>query len=253
MESLILKAINHAKHVSKKKVTIENILHEIKRSSATNLDKDTLQVEIDQMIIKGLIDENYKVSNKNILHLTEEPPVDEVHFAFDDDIEENQISSLLFTGTQETPVSNSEENLSNRSLLKSHQDKEFDDVNAKIMDLKAFLMDEIYTLRQDLSSMLEKHHQTIKLNENDNICPKDNNTVDELKIKLQFLEKENLSFKKEAKHKQNIIQSILDQNAELLKLNYFYINNTISQYVENGSRNNEKNQKNSSSKNIRKA
>ena len=64
------------KHVSKKKVNFENILHEIKRSSATNLYKDTLQVEIDQMIIKALIDENYKVFNKAILHLTEEPPID---------------------------------------------------------------------------------------------------------------------------------------------------------------------------------
>ena len=47
------------------------------RCSATNLDKDTLQVEIDQMIIKGLTDENYKVSKNDILHLTEETPVDE--------------------------------------------------------------------------------------------------------------------------------------------------------------------------------
>ena len=37
--------------------------------------------------------------------------------------------------------------------------------------------------------MQEKLHQTIKLNENDNICPEDNNTVDELKVKLQFLKK----------------------------------------------------------------
>ena len=78
------------------------------------------------------------------------------------------------------------------------------------MDLKALFMDEIYTLRQDLSSMQEKLHQTINLNENNNICPKDNNTVDKLKVKLQFLEKENLSLKEEAKRKQNIIQSILD-------------------------------------------
>ena len=42
MKLLILKAINHVKDVSKKKVNIEHILHEIKRSSATNLDKDTL-------------------------------------------------------------------------------------------------------------------------------------------------------------------------------------------------------------------
>ena len=53
--------------------------------------------------------------------------------------------------------------------------------------------------------------------------------------------------KEEAKHEQNIIQSILDQKSELLKLNNSLVNNSISQYVENGSRNNEKNLKNSSS------
>ena len=42
MESLKLKAINHVKLVSKKNVNVGNILHEIKRSSAANLDKDTL-------------------------------------------------------------------------------------------------------------------------------------------------------------------------------------------------------------------
>ena len=174
------------------------------------------------------------------MHLTEEPPVDEVHFAFDNDTEENQTSNIPFTGTQETPFSNFEENPRNRYSLKLQHDKEFDDINAKIMDLKALFMDEIYTLRQDLSSMQEKLHQTIELKENNNICPKDdNNTVDKLKVKLQFLEKENLSLKEEAKRKQNIIQSILDQNAKLLKLNNSYVNNSIS-------RNKEKNQKNSS-------
>ena len=198
------------------------------------------------MVIKGLIDENYKVFNKDILHLTEEPPVDEVHFAFNNDTEENQTSNIPFIGTQENPFSNFEENLRNRYSLKLHHDKESDDINAKIMDLKALLMDEIYILRQDLSYVQEKLHQTINLNENNNICPKDNNTVDKLKVKLQFLEKENLSLKAEAKRKQNIIQSILDQNTELLKLDNSYVNNSVSQYVENGSGNNEKNQENSS-------
>ena len=55
--------------------------------------------------------------------------------------------------------------------------------------------------------------QLSKLNENDYICPKDNNKVDELKVKLQFLEKENLLLKEEEKRNENIIQSILDQNA----------------------------------------
>ena len=35
-----------------------------------------------------------KFRNKDILHLTEEPPVDEVHFAFEDDTEENETSNL---------------------------------------------------------------------------------------------------------------------------------------------------------------
>ena len=161
------------------------------------------------------------------MHLTEEPPVDEVHFAFDNDTEENQTSNIPFLGTQKAPFSNFEENLRNWYSLKSHHNKEFHDINAKIMDLKPLFMDEIYTLRQDLSSMQEKLHQTINLNENNNICPKDKNTIDKLKVKLQFLEKENLSLKEEAKHKENIIQSILNQNVELLKLNNSYVNNSI--------------------------
>ena len=48
------------------------------------------------------------------------------------------------------------------------------------------------------------------------------------------------------KRKQNPIQSILGQNAKLLELNNSYVNNSILQYAKNGSRNNERNQKNSS-------
>ena len=122
MESLISKSINYVKHVSQKKVNVEKILHEIKRSSATNLDKDTLQVEIDQMIIKVLTDKNYKVLNNDILHLTEEPLVDEVHFAFDNDTEENETSNIPVIGTQETLFSNFEENLGNWYSLKLQHD-----------------------------------------------------------------------------------------------------------------------------------
>ena len=102
-----------------------------------------------------------------------------------------------------------------------------------------------YTHHDKISHLCWKN-STKQLNENINICPKDNKTFDELKAKLEFLEKENSSLKEKAKRKQNIIQSNLDQNAELLKLNNSYVNNIISQYVENVSRNNEKNQKKSS-------
>ena len=52
--------------------------------------------------------------------------------------------------------------------------------------------------------------------------------------------------KEEAKHKQNTIQSILNENAELLKSNNTYVNNSMSQNFENGSTNKEENQKDSS-------
>ena len=100
-----------------------------------------------------------------------------------------------------------------------------------------------YTHHDKISHLCWKN-STKQLNENINICPKDNKTFDELKVKLEFLEKENSSLKEKAKRKQNIIQSNLDQNAELLKLNNSYVNNIISQYVENVSRNNEKTKKN---------
>ena len=96
------------------------------------------------MITKGLIYKNYKISNKDILHLIEESPDDEIYFAFDNDLEENQTSSLLFIDTQETPVSNFEENLSNRYSLKSIHHNVSDYISAKILSLKAFFIDEIY-------------------------------------------------------------------------------------------------------------
>ena len=56
MEQLILKTIDDVKHVSKRKVSLGSILQRINKTSAANLDNKTLKLELDQMIIKGLID-----------------------------------------------------------------------------------------------------------------------------------------------------------------------------------------------------
>ena len=61
MEQLILKTIDHVKHVSKRKVSLDRILQRISKTSATNLENETLKLELDQMIIKGLIDQSYKI------------------------------------------------------------------------------------------------------------------------------------------------------------------------------------------------
>ena len=66
MEQLILKTINHAKHVSKRKVSIDSNLK--RKTSATNLDDKILKLQLDQMIIKGLIDQSYKILHRKRLH-----------------------------------------------------------------------------------------------------------------------------------------------------------------------------------------
>ena len=60
MKQLILKTIDHVKDVSKRKVCLDSILQRINKTSATNLDNEALQLELDQMIIKGLIDQSWK-------------------------------------------------------------------------------------------------------------------------------------------------------------------------------------------------
>ena len=67
MEQLISKTINHAKHVSKRKVSIDSNLK--RKTSATNLDDKILKLQLDQMIIKGLIDQSYKILHRKRLHL----------------------------------------------------------------------------------------------------------------------------------------------------------------------------------------
>ena len=47
------------------------------------------------MIIKGLIDENYNVMNKDNLNLTQKPPADQVHFALVNDTEKNNTGNCV--------------------------------------------------------------------------------------------------------------------------------------------------------------
>ena len=43
LEQLILKRIDHVKHASKRKVSLDSILQRINKSSTTNFDNDTLK------------------------------------------------------------------------------------------------------------------------------------------------------------------------------------------------------------------
>ena len=69
MEKVILDAINHIKNVRKRKLSLDNIVQRINKISATNLDTETLRSELEKMIFKDLIDQNYRVLNKEVLQI----------------------------------------------------------------------------------------------------------------------------------------------------------------------------------------
>ena len=158
MEQLILKTINHAIHVSKRKVSIDSNLK--RKTSATNLDDKILKLGLDQMIIKGLIDQSYKILHRKRLHLENVPSSDKVNFTFPienrENTAENLDKDLPFINSQQTLLTKSQGSFSNpesESPLILNNQIELDNVPAKILTLKSFFMEEIYDLKQEISSV----------------------------------------------------------------------------------------------------
>ena len=87
------------------------------KTSATNLDNETLKSELDQMIIKGLIDQNYKILHKDRLHLENVPSPGKVNFTFSnengDNTEENLDEDLPLINTQKTASTKSKVSFNN--------------------------------------------------------------------------------------------------------------------------------------------
>ena len=102
-----------------------------------------------------------------------------------------------------------------------------DHLRANMMEIKSFFMNEINYLRQEISSLQLKLQQE-KLNQsiNNNVCRKDEKIIiEDLKIKLDFYQRENQLLKDEAMAKQRTIETILYQNNELLKFDQHYNKN----------------------------
>ena len=218
MDLAILEAIKYIKQISKKKVSLENILQRINKTNATNIDIDTLRIDVDNMLRNGIIDQDYKIlknhidgdetlktipfltentnkinENKNTaspLPLTQVTPnkSDKDPTLVTSDLENNTaVLALPSIGTQDTPT------VTTQGILPVHDNNqktfrlELDDISANIIELKSFLMNEIYDLRQELDQ------QSKCLNKQENLT--------ELKTKLQYLEKDNQSLKEENENK----------------------------------------------------
>ena len=189
MEQLILKTIDHVKHVSKRRVSLDSILQRINKTSATNLDNETLKLELDQMIIKGLIDQSYKILHRDRWHLENVPSPDKVRFSFPtengNNTEENLDKDLPFINTQETPKLTKSQVFFNNPKsdlpLVLNNQKELDNVRAKILALKSFFMEEIYDLRQEISSVRSQLEQErIHHSRNNEYVEKEENNSQEL-------------------------------------------------------------------------
>ena len=121
MEKVILDAINHIKNISKRKLSLDNILHRINTISATNLDTEALRSELERMIFKGIIVQNYRVMNKEIPQRNIEPLPVKVSFTIDGSTEDKTKIDLSDTssiiGAQNTPVAKAKLDLENHNKI----------------------------------------------------------------------------------------------------------------------------------------
>ena len=139
--------------------------------------------------------------------------------------------SLTFVNSQTTPVIKTTSD-TYCDMRKSPTALEVDILRANMMAIKSFFMNEIYDLRQEISSLQLKLQQE-KLNQSgyNNTCEKDEKIIiEDLKTKLDFYQRENQLLKDETMAKQRTIETILYQNNELLKLINYY-NKNIEQEI----------------------
>ena len=61
MDLAILEAIKYIKQISKR-----NILQRINKTNATNIDIDTLRIDVDSILRNGIIDQDYKILKNHI-------------------------------------------------------------------------------------------------------------------------------------------------------------------------------------------
>ena len=218
MDLAILEAIKYIKQISKKKVSLENILQRINKTNATNIDIDTLRIDVDNMLRNGIIDQDYKIlknhtdgdetlktipfltentnkinENKNTaspLPLTQVTPnkSDKDPTLVTSDLENNTtVLALPSIGAQDTPTEKTQGTLPVHDNNQKTFRLELDDISANIIELKSFLMNEIYDLRQELDQQSK--------------CSNKQEDLTQLKTKLQYLEKENQSLKEENENK----------------------------------------------------
>ena len=95
------------------------------------------------------------------------------------------------------------------------------------MELKSFLINEIFDLRQEITSLQLQLQQEKLSKSKTNSCENEEKIVIEnLKSQITSYKAENTFLKEEMKSKQNILDEILHQNSQLLKFDHYFNNTT---------------------------
>ena len=93
-------------------------------------------------------------------------------------------------------------------LFQSLEDK----LNGKISAIKSYLLDEVYDLKNELKVLQDNYlTENSESNEKEEICA--------LKQKVKSLEVENKFLRNDVVSKQNLIDSLLEHNSNLLTIN----------------------------------
>ena len=220
MENQNLKAINHIKHVSKKKHCPLKIFNYLQNNEASNYDYDSVVKKIQELMENGVTDQSYKIINPatEVLNL---PPDDEVEIYseisdsnnFDSQLSQfNSSNRTQIENIATTPIFNTAANPKHHSDdTETHIKLVEDKLLSKIAALKLHLLNDIFDLRNDIILLKEK---------NEKEKPADsNNKKDEvllLKEKIKFRESENSFLKSDIDIKLKVIDSIPEHNSNLL-------------------------------------
>ena len=125
--------------------------------------------------------------------------------------------SLTFIGTKDTPVirsSISRDKKKNLTPLISCNQKEFDHIRANMMALKSFLMNEIFDLRQEITSLqLQLQQGKISKSKTYSCENEEKIVIENLKSQTASYKTENKFLKEEMKSKQNILDEIPHQTS----------------------------------------
>ena len=214
MDDQVLKVINHIKYVNKKKPSTLKIFSYLQNNRASNYIYELLENKIAELKNDGVIDETFEITNliEEVLNF----PEDDVDITS----ENSDISCLNTQSSQVDEENDATPSLNNNTLTPNPQavfpsDFEIlfqsleDKLNGKISAIKSYLLDEVYDLKNELKVLQDNYlTENSESNEKEEICA--------LKQKVKSLEVENKFLRNDVVCKQNLIDSLLEHNSNLL-------------------------------------